>query len=108
MIEHVLPRWAFEWIGSIAAFCTTISFLPQLVKVWRRKSARDLSLLMLLVFDVGLVCWLVYGLGIGSIPIVAANAATLTLAAAILMLKFRYDRRGALEGARPINDKIEP
>jgi MtN3 and saliva related transmembrane protein len=101
MIEHVLPRWAFEWFGSIAAFCTTISFLPQLVKVWRRKSARDLSLLMLLVFDFGLVCWLVYGLGIGSRPIVAANAATLTLAVAILVLKFRYDRRSSLSRPGP-------
>ena len=78
-------------IGSVAAFCTTLSFLPQLVRVWRRKSARDISLAMFLLFSFGVACWLVYGLGIGSAPIVAANAITLALALAILVLKLRYD-----------------
>ncbi|MGO9777525.1 MAG: SemiSWEET transporter [Terracidiphilus sp.] len=82
----------FNWIGSLAAICTTISFLPQLLRVWRRKSARDISLAMFLLFSFGLFCWLVYGLGIGSVPIVVANVITLTLALAILVLKLRYDR----------------
>jgi MtN3 and saliva related transmembrane protein len=88
-----LPRWALDGIGSTAAVCTTISFLPQLVRVWRRKSARDISLTMFLLFSFGMACWLVYGLGIGSGPISAANAVTLALALAILVLKLRYDRR---------------
>jgi MtN3 and saliva related transmembrane protein len=87
------PRWLFGWIGSTAAVCTTISFLPQLVRVWRRKSARDISLTMFLLFSFGVACWLIYGLGIGSGPIAAANAVTLALALAILVLKLRYDRR---------------
>lgn len=81
-----------EWIGSAAAFCTTISFLPQLIRVWRRKSAHDISLSMFLIFSFGLICWLIYGLGIGSRPIIAANTATLVLALSILALKVRYDR----------------
>jgi MtN3 and saliva related transmembrane protein len=89
----VLPHWFFDWIGSIAAVCTTLSFLPQLVRVWRRKSARDISLVMFLLFSFGVSCWLVYGIGIGSGPITAANAVTLALALAILTLKLRYDRR---------------
>ena len=80
-------------IGSVAAFCTTLSFLPQLIRVWRRKSARDISLTMFLLFSFGVVCWLVYGLGIGSAPIIAANTVTLVLALAILVLKLRYDKR---------------
>lgn len=87
------PRWLLDCIGSTAAICTTISFLPQLVRVWKRKSARDISLTMFLLFSFGVACWLVYGLGIGSGPIAAANAATLALALAILVLKLRYDRR---------------
>ena len=83
----------YSWIGSTAAACTTFSFLPQLIRVWRRKSARDISLLMFLLFSFGLACWLVYGIGIGSGPITAANAVTLVLALAILLLKLRYDRR---------------
>ena len=81
--------------GSIAAVCTTISFLPQLVRVWRRKSASDISLTMFLLFSFGVACWLLYGLGIGSAPITAANAITLALALTILSLKLRYDAREA-------------
>lgn len=88
-----IPRVWFEGIGSVAAFCTTLSFLPQLIRVWQRKSARDISLLMFLLFSFGVACWLVYGIGIGSRPIIAANAITLTLAVAILVLKLVYDGR---------------
>jgi MtN3 and saliva related transmembrane protein len=80
-----------DLIGSTAALCTTISFVPQLLRVWRRKSARDISLIMFLLFSFGVGCWLVYGIGIGSGPITAANAITLALALAILGLKLRYD-----------------
>jgi MtN3 and saliva related transmembrane protein len=88
-----LPRWVLDGIGMIAAFCTTLSFLPQLIHVWRRKSARDISLTMFLLFNFGLACWLVYGIGIRSIPMIAANGTTLLLALAILALKLRYDRK---------------
>lgn len=81
-----------QWIGSGAAACTTISFLPQLIRVWRRKSASDISLVMFLLFSLGLVLWLIYGIGIHSAPVIAANIVTLTLAVAILALKVRYDR----------------
>jgi len=88
-------RWTtnfMPWIGFAAAACTTVSFLPQLIHVWRRKSARDISLAMFLLFNLGLLLWLAYGIGIGSTPIIAANAITLALALAILALKLRYDR----------------
>jgi MtN3 and saliva related transmembrane protein len=89
------PSWLLDGIGSTAALCTTVSFLPQLIRVWRRKSARDISLTMFLLFSFGVACWLVYGIGIGigSGPIIAANAVTLALALAILVLKLRYDGR---------------
>ena len=51
-------------VGSVAALCTTISFVPQLFRVWQRKSARDISLIMFLLFSFGVACWLVYGIGI--------------------------------------------
>jgi len=93
VLFQATPRWVFDWIGSTAATCTTISFLPQLIRVWRRKSAKDISLAMFLLFSFGLACWLVYGVGIGSVPIIVANIITLALALAILALKLRYDRR---------------
>jgi MtN3 and saliva related transmembrane protein len=88
-----IPRWEMDSIGSVAAVCTTISFLPQLIRVWRRKSAADISLTMFLLFSFGVACWLIYGIGIGSGPMAAANTVTLALALAILVLKLRYDRK---------------
>ncbi|MGO9339411.1 MAG: SemiSWEET family sugar transporter [Terracidiphilus sp.] len=90
---NLIPRWVLDSIGSVAAVCTTISFVPQLIRVWRRKSAADISLIMFLLFSFGVACWLVYGIGIGSGPITAANTVTLALALAILVLKLRYDRK---------------
>ena len=90
---NFIPRWVMNGIGSMAAFCTTLSFLPQLLRVWRRKSACDISLSMFLLFSFGVACWLIYGIGIGSGPMTAANTVTLVLALAILALKLRYDRQ---------------
>lgn len=78
-------------IGSAAACCTTISFVPQLLRVWKLKSARDISLIMFLVFSLGVFLWLVYGIFIRSFPVILANAVTLALSLAILALKLRYD-----------------
>lgn len=87
-----LSTWAISFIGSVAAFCTTISFVPQLLRVWRLKSARDISLTMFLVFSLGVFLWLLYGIFIHSGPVILANGATLALSLAILALKLRYDR----------------
>jgi len=99
MILHSLASTLpVEWIGSTAAVCTTVSFFPQLLRVWQRKSARDISLIMFLLFSFGVACWLIYGLGIGSMPITVANAFTLAQALAILTLKIRYSARDRKQG----------
>ena len=82
-----------EAIGNLAAICTTISFVPQLVRVYRRKSATDISLGMFLFFSLGVLLWLLYGFMIHSQPVIAANSATLALSLAILVLKLYYDRQ---------------
>ena len=103
MISFSLPpRWVLDSFGSLAGLCTTVSLLPQLIRIWRRKSASDVSLAMFLLFSFGVACWLVYGLGIGSVPVMATNAITLTLALIIIVLKLRYDRRGAATKAIPM------
>ena len=79
-------------LGMIAATLTTCSFVPQLTKVWRTKSAEDLSYGMFAVFSLGIVLWLVYGMLQRDIPLIAANAVTLVLSVAILVLKLRYSR----------------
>jgi MtN3 and saliva related transmembrane protein len=97
-----------EAIGSTAAFCTTVSFLPQLVRVWRRKQAEDISLLMFLLFCFGLLCWLIYGVGLHSMPMIFANTATLVFALAILILKLRYDRKNRTRQAQSTTDSDVP
>jgi len=80
-------------VGSLAGLCTTLSMVPQLHSIWKRNSAQDVSLAMLLVFGLGVSLWLTYGIEIRSAPVIIANGATLTLVLAILALKMHYDRR---------------
>jgi MtN3 and saliva related transmembrane protein len=80
-------------IGTVAGTLTTASFLPQVVTVFRRKSAGDLSFAYLLVFATGVACWFIYGLLIRSVPVVITNLVTLTLVIAIMAMKVQFDRR---------------
>ncbi len=80
-------------IGLAAAVCTTISFVPQLIRVWRLRSAREISTIMFSVFSLGTFLWLVYGICLHAVPIILANAVSLVLALAILALKLRFDRK---------------
>ena len=79
-----------EIIGLAAAALTTISFLPQAIKVWKTKSAKDLSLGMFSIFTTGVLLWLIYGILVVDIPIIAANAVTLMLSGTILYFKLTY------------------
>lgn len=77
-------------LGLIAGTLTTIAFLPQLFKTWKSKSAKDVSLVMMITFSVGIFLWIIYGFAIGAMPIIVCNAVTLVLALMILVLKIRY------------------
>lgn len=81
--------WA-EVAGGAAATLTTIAFVPQFLKAWRSKSTKDISLGMFVIFTVGVACWLIYGLALGSLPMIAANVVTLALSLGILSCKLRY------------------
>ncbi len=86
-------HWITDSVGSLAGLCTTLSLVPQLHSIWKRKSARDISIAMFLVFGLGILLWLTYGIALRSAPIIIANGATLALVVAILILKMRYDRK---------------
>jgi MtN3 and saliva related transmembrane protein len=79
-----------DLIGTLAGVLTTAAFVPQAVRVWRTRSARDISLWMYLVFLLGVVLWLIYGVLIGSVPVILANVATFALALFILIVKIRH------------------
>lgn len=90
---------AVDLIGYFAAACTTLSFLPQLLRVLKLRSAREISLGMFLVFSLGTALWLTYGMSIHSWPVIVANAVTLVLSISILVLKLRYDSNTVKEAA---------
>ena len=79
-----------DLFGFSAAFLTTIAFIPQLYKTWKTKSAEDVSLIMLILFITGLICWIIYGLKIHSTPILVANIITFIFNFSILILKITY------------------
>ncbi len=83
-----------DWLtalGLLAGTLTTIAFLPQVMKTWQSKSAKDVSFGMLIIFCLGVFLWLVYGMYIHSLPIILANLVTLILNLIILRLKIRYE-----------------
>ena len=81
-----------DLFGFSAAILTTIAFLPQLYKTWNTKSADDVSLIMLILFISGLICWIIYGIKINSIPILFANIITFIFNLSILILKITYSK----------------
>lgn len=92
MSDPVLSNNAIELVGLVAGGLTTLAYVPQVVKVWRSRSARDISLGMFLLMNAGILLWLVYGLLIVSPGLIAANTVTLGLTAAVLVAKLKFDR----------------
>jgi len=76
-----------EIIGYFAASLTTLSFLPQAAKVIKTRDTKSISLIMYILFSAGVALWLVYGILLGNLPIIIANAVTLALALVILYFK---------------------
>lgn len=77
-------------LGMVAGFLTTASFVPQVWKTWRTRSADDISYGMLVLFLVGLSLWLVYGILLTSIPIILANTVTIALVIMLIAMKSHF------------------
>ncbi|MBN3039936.1 MAG: SemiSWEET transporter [Candidatus Omnitrophica bacterium] len=77
-------------IGTLAGVLCTLSFLPQVLKVFKTKKVEDLSLVTFVLFALGVFLWLVYGLIIKELPIILANIATLILVLLIVLMKLKY------------------
>jgi MtN3 and saliva related transmembrane protein len=82
-------------LGYLAAIFATGSFVPQVVKTWRTRSAEDLSLVMLVLHIIGMALWLTYGAMIGATPVVVANVVAILLDVLLLRLKLRVDPTSA-------------
>lgn len=77
-------------LGLLAGGLTTVSFVPQVTKIWKTKSAEDVSLKMFVAFCVGVALWLTYGAIKGDWAILLTNGVTLALGLAILVMKIKY------------------
>ncbi|MBI5810125.1 MAG: SemiSWEET transporter [Deltaproteobacteria bacterium] len=77
-------------LGLTGGALTTASFLPQVVKTWKTRSAKDVSLGMFLILSLGILIWIAYGFMINSLPVIIANIISFFLTAVIVVLKLSY------------------
>ena len=94
-------------LGYFAGFLTTVSLVPQVVKTWKTKSAKDFSLGMLLIWWTGIACWVIYGVLTHAEPIVVWNMGTLLLAGAILAMKLKFKNEIKQEQESTLSKKRE-
>ncbi len=84
-----LMNWTMM-IGLLAAMCSTVAFLPQVIKTLRTKQTKDISLLMYIILTMGISFWLTYGLLLKNPPLILANGVTLIFAIVVLILKIKH------------------
>lgn len=77
-------------VGFLAALCTTLSFLPQVIKIIKIKEAKDISFLMYAILIAGVLLWIIYGILKQDVPIIVANVITFVLATTVLILKIKH------------------
>jgi MtN3 and saliva related transmembrane protein len=93
-------------LGYLAGCITVVSFVPQVLRAWRTRRTRDLSLGAFTLLASGAVLWLAYGLMIGDWPVIATNLAVLVLVSAILVAKLRFDGTSPAEGGQPAGGSV--
>jgi MtN3 and saliva related transmembrane protein len=80
-------------VGFVAAFCTTISYIPQVWKCWQTGSSGDLSLKMLLTLATGIGLWVLYGVLKGDLVIILANSVSLLFLGTLVVFKLKETSR---------------
>ena len=81
-----------EYLGFVAGALVTCSLVPQLIRVFRLKSAREISMLFTTLLLLGLIIWLVYGISFGLVPVIIWNAIGGVLVTVLLYAKLKYGR----------------
>jgi MtN3 and saliva related transmembrane protein len=81
---------SIQFLGLAAGTITSITFLPQVIHIWKTKSAKDLSLAMLLLLILGVLMWLSYGILVKDASIIYTNSMVLLMSIVLLIFKFKY------------------
>ena len=82
----------YEYLGLIAGVFTTFSIVPQLYRVIKLKSAKEISLLFTIILAIGVFLWWLYGILIGSLPIILWNAISFCLICGLIVVKLKYGK----------------
>jgi len=77
-------------LGLLAGAITTAAAIPQVVRTYRTRHARDISIWQPVLLDVGMSLWLIYGIALGDIPLIVANAVSLICYSALIVMKILY------------------
>jgi MtN3 and saliva related transmembrane protein len=85
-----MPLSFIDLVGAVGAALTTICWLPQVVRIIRTRDTHAISLPTTAILVTGVVCWLVYGVALGDVPLIGANAISLAFMLTILGLKLRH------------------
>jgi MtN3 and saliva related transmembrane protein len=96
-----MQAWLPTVLGLVAGCCSTVAFVPQVLKIWREGDTRAISLRMYLMRVAGFVLWLGYGFALGSVPLVVFNVLNLLLGGTVLALKLRGDARSDRASEHP-------
>jgi len=81
-----------EWLGFLGGAIITFGFIPQVVRLYKLKSAREISLSFTILFLIGVILWLAYGFSFELSPVILWNSITLVLVIALLYAKLKYGR----------------
>lgn len=79
-----------ELVGYLGAGLIAVSLVPQVLRSWKTKSTKDISLQWTLIYLSGLLIWIYYGFGISSMPLILMTSVEAALAASLLYLKMRH------------------
>jgi MtN3 and saliva related transmembrane protein len=79
-----------DLIGYTAGILVIVSLIPQMLKSWKTKSTKDISLLRYLIYVLGIILWLVYAIMLNNGPMLFSNTIAILFAGSILWMKVRY------------------
>jgi MtN3 and saliva related transmembrane protein len=81
-----------EIMGLIGAFLSSITFIPQVYKTWKIKSAGDLSMSMMLIVFTSTIIWLIYGFALNLLPVIICNGIIMVLSAFLIYFKLTFKK----------------
>ena len=82
-----------EIVGHTGAFLSSVTFIPQVYKVWQTKSVNDLSLTMMVIVFTSTIIWLIYGIALNLWPVILANGIICLLSLLLIYFKFAYAKK---------------